>query len=165
MREEYRDRYELRYPIYMPDWDTLDPNFDILTMSPWTELLEYISSKPGGLSPKEALTSEGFMSFLESKPPSHNFDGFASVLPAYDDTPLKRDPRVIPRIPVQPRNDGETLRKNFAGAVATGAEHIIVYGWNEYFEGSTIEPTQGYGMQYVDICRELIRSARAVPGD
>ena len=41
-------------------------------------------------------------------------------------------------------------------ALASGAEDVLIYSWNEYFEGSTIEPTEEYGTRYVELTRRVL---------
>ena len=73
--------------------------------------------------------------------------------PGYDDTQLHRNPQLAP---VVKRRNGQHYRTRIQQALATGASHIIIYSWNEYFEGSTIEPTLEYGSFYVDLTRRAI---------
>lgn len=153
--QKYRNHYELRFPIYLADWDRLEPNREVLTMEPWVELLDAVAAHPGR-SPYEVLAPEGFISFFESDSKTHGFDGFASVIPGYDDRLLDRDPALIPRIGPVSREGGRTLEEGLTRAVATGAEHVLLYGWNEYFEGSQIEPTETEGRRSVEICRTAI---------
>ncbi len=53
--------------------------------------------------------------------------------------------------------DGETLRSTLDLALAQGADIVQLVTWNDYGEGTTIEPTEEYGYQYL----ELIQAARA----
>jgi uncharacterized protein YraI len=60
--------------------------------------------------------------------------------------------------PTSPRNraGGAFLRQSFNGAVASGADVILVVSWNEFMENSHIEPSQMYGTQALDVLRPLI---------
>lgn len=69
------------------------------------------------------------------------------------------------------RAGGQFLANSFNGAVASGADVILVGTWNEFMEGSHIEPSQQYGTQSLDILRDLIAAwkgaapAAAAPAD
>ena len=55
------------------------------------------------------------------------------------------------------------MTNQFRSAVTLGAEHILVYSWNEYFEGTNIEPTVEFGDTYVDLLGDLISTWKAEP--
>ena len=99
----------------------------------------------------EILVAQGYVGFWGES--VRNCGGFAAVIPGYDDSLLERVPQVAPKVS---RRDGETLREQFVAAANSRPEHIIIYGWNEYFEGTCIEPTKQYGMEYVELLRSLI---------
>jgi hypothetical protein len=80
------------------------------------------------------------------------------VIPGYDDLHLGRAAQFMP---VVPRDDGQTLANQFAEAHRTGAEEVLVYSWNEYYEATTIEPTLEYGNYYLDLTRHLITQIRS----
>ncbi len=48
------------------------------------------------------------------------------------------------------------MRNSWAGAVSSGANTILIVSWNEFLEGSAIEPSQALGSQALDILRPLI---------
>lgn len=54
------------------------------------------------------------------------------------------------------RADGQFLANSFNGAVASGADVIMIGTWNEFIENSHIEPSQLYGTQSLDTLRPLI---------
>ncbi len=54
------------------------------------------------------------------------------------------------------RAGGQFLANSFNGAVASGANVILVGTWNEFIENSHIEPSQLYGSQSLDTLRPLI---------
>lgn len=54
------------------------------------------------------------------------------------------------------RADGRFLTTSFNGAVASGADIIMIGTWNEFVENSHIEPSQLYGTQSLDNLRPLI---------
>ncbi len=157
---EHGGEYEFRFPAYMPHWGKIDETYSRFFMPPWSTYLSYAKTKEEGKSLADIFIKEGYISFFETTESRNNFDGFASVIPSYNDRKLKRDTSVVPALPIIYPDNGETLRSYFEKALATGAEHIIVYGWNEYFEGATIEPTEEYGTDHVEICKEAITRAK-----
>jgi hypothetical protein len=54
--------------------------------------------------------------------------------------------------------DGETLRSTFAAALANNADLIQLVTWNDYGEGTMIEPTVETGYQYLEIVGETRES-------
>jgi len=64
-----------------------------------------------------------------------------TVIPGYDDTKLKRP---CPR-PVTSRHEGETYRVLWQEAIAAHPDWILITSWNEWHEGSEIEPSQENG--------------------
>jgi hypothetical protein len=152
--------YELRFPAYFPNWGELDKDSDRYYNPPWGQCIEYVREQKGS-SLFETLATMGYISFFELTESRNNFDGFSSVIPSYDDRHLKRDTTGIPELPLISPDQGATLRSYFKKALATQPDHVIVYGWNEYFEAATIEPTEEYGMTHVEICTEIIKAAKS----
>jgi hypothetical protein len=64
-----------------------------------------------------------------------------TVIPGYDDSKLGRPP---PR-PVTQRWGGETYRVLWQEAVAAAPDYVLITSWNEWHEGSEIEPSVEYG--------------------
>jgi glycoprotein endo-alpha-1,2-mannosidase len=69
-----------------------------------------------------------------------------TVIPGYDDTKLDRPP---PR-PVTERWGGETYRVLWEEAVAAHPDYVLITSWNEWHEGSEIEPSVEYGSLFLD---------------
>lgn len=79
-----------------------------------------------------------------------------TVHPGWDETLVaRREGRPNPS-PVKARNNGQFLTTSFNGAVASGANVIMIGTWNEYAENSHIEPSNVYGTQSLDTLRPLI---------
>lgn len=79
-----------------------------------------------------------------------------TIHPGWDeDLIAARDGRPTPTTP-RDRAGGAFLQQSFNGAVATGADVILVVSWNEFMENSHIEPSQVYGTQALDVLRPLI---------
>jgi len=73
-------------------------------------------------------------------------NGVVPVIPGYTDAALGR-----PRTMVHDRAGGQTYREQWQEALARRPEFIVVYGWNEYFERTAIEPTDAWGNQYLQL--------------
>ena len=58
---------------------------------------------------------------------------------------------------INPR-DGETLRDTLDLALEQGADIVQLVTWNDYGEGTIIEPTDEFGYQYLEIVQETRRS-------
>ncbi|MFN8451204.1 MAG: glycoside hydrolase family 71/99-like protein [Anaerolineae bacterium] len=58
---------------------------------------------------------------------------------------------------INPR-DGETLRYTLDLALEQGARIVQLVTWNDYGEGTIIEPTEEFGYQYLEIVQETRRS-------
>lgn len=57
-------------------------------------------------------------------------------------------------IAVIPRRNGQEYRDNFDEAIRYGAGFIQIVTWNDFTEGSTVEPTEEYGDLYLKITSE-----------
>ncbi len=146
------DAYEWRFPVWLPHWVEPDDRFALPAFRDFVaEALE------NNLTVFESLVRRNYIAFWESSYTPRNFNGFCSVTPGYLDTLLKRDPQLAPEVD---RQDGLTLTRQFHGAVETQPEHILMYSWNEYFEGTSIEPTVEYNSTYVQIVQGLIGETR-----
>lgn len=82
----------------------------------------------------------------------------AGVQPGYDDS------RIRSGNPVRPRNNGQYYTASFDGAIDANPNWIVIVSYNEWFEGSQIEPGQGYGNTYLDLTRtEAAKYLGSVP--
>lgn len=81
-----------------------------------------------------------------------------TIHPGWDETKIAaREDRGNATSP-RDRADGRFLANSFNGAVASGADVILVGTWNEFVENSHIEPSLKYGTQSLDTLRPLIAS-------
>jgi len=71
-------------------------------------------------------------------------NGMVPVIPGYTDASIGR-----PRTMVFPRDGGRYYSEQWRRALTLRPELIIVYGWNEYFEQTAIEPTTAWGSRYL----------------
>jgi glycoprotein endo-alpha-1,2-mannosidase len=69
-----------------------------------------------------------------------------TIIPGYDDRNVGRPP---PR-PVTERWGGETYRVLWQEAIAVAPDYVLITSWNEWHEGSEIEPSVEYGSRILD---------------
>ncbi len=74
----------------------------------------------------------------------------ATVMPGYDDTRVRPAPEGFAR----DREAGGYLAATWDAAINAGADWVNLTSFNEWIEGSQIEPSASYGDQYVNINRE-----------
>lgn len=82
----------------------------------------------------------------------------ATVMPGYDDTRTTRADRFA-----RSREDGNFYRSAWNAALATNPDLLIITSWNEWVEGSMIEPSATYGNLYLDITREYAAQVKLQP--
>src|SRR4029077_8433511 len=69
------------------------------------------------------------------------------------------DARLVGGQRAVPRDNGQTLRTEYAAAVRSSPDMLGLISWNEFSENSYGEPSKNYGYQSLDVLRQL----RAVP--
>ncbi|GAB4546453.1 MAG: hypothetical protein Kow0063_40870 [Anaerolineae bacterium] len=74
----------------------------------------------------------------------------ATAMPGYDDTRTDR-----PDAFTVDRQNGDYYRQTWSAAVASQPDWIIITSFNEWIEGTMIEPGSSYGNLYLDLTREL----------
>ena len=77
----------------------------------------------------------------------------AGVLPGYNDTliPGRKGTYIVPR------NNGATYATSWLAAIASNPDWITITSFNEWFEGSMIEPNVDYGNQYLNLTLQYAR--------
>jgi hypothetical protein len=64
----------------------------------------------------------------------------------------------------RPRSSGEYFRQSFTGVTQSNADWAVVTSFNEWVEGSQIEPSVTYGNQYLNLAAELANIYRTTAG-
>ncbi len=82
-----------------------------------------------------------------------------TIIPGYDDTKLDRP---APR-PVTARHGGETYRVMWEEAIEANPDWVLITSWNEWHEGSEIEPSVENGERELKTTAEFAPKFRALP--
>jgi hypothetical protein len=89
-----------------------------------------------------------------------------TVIPGYDDTKIRKPGLRADRM------DGALYRCQWEEAIAADPQWVLVTSWNEWYEGSEIEPSAEYGEKYLQLTAEFSarfkskpRAPRAKPRD
>ena len=82
-------------------------------------------------------------------------NGMVPIIPGYDDSRLGREHPML-----HPRDNGKYYGEQWQRALSLHPDLIIVYGWNEYFEQTAIEPSTVWGYRYLDLSACYIAYAR-----
>jgi hypothetical protein len=61
------------------------------------------------------------------------------------------------------RNNGATLRTEYATAVSSSPDVLGLISWNEFSENSYVEPSMKYGHRYLDVLADLRQAQAPVP--
>jgi hypothetical protein len=80
----------------------------------------------------------------------------ATVMPGYNDLKTGRADAFV-----REREDGQFYRDTWQAAMDSGADWVVITSWNEWVEGSQIEPGVSYGNLYLDLTSELAAQFRA----
>ena len=75
------------------------------------------------------------------------------------------DARLIGGTKVVERDNGDTLRRQFASAATSSPDAVGIISWNEFSENSYIEPSRKYGTTYLDILSDLLHGGTGQPSD
>jgi hypothetical protein len=108
-------------------------------------------------SPGAAMASYGRrLDSYNQGHPGANKPFIATVIPGYDDIKLRNGHR-------RDRANGDYYRGTWQTAIDRSAAGVILTSFNEFFEGSHIEPSEQYGDLYLRLTKELSDRFRAGP--
>jgi hypothetical protein len=82
----------------------------------------------------------------------------AGVIPGWDEShalPPRPDAKVFPR------RDGALYTETWQGAIASNPEWITITSYNEWFEGTQIEPSVTYSTKYLDMTKQFVDQWKA----
>jgi hypothetical protein len=79
----------------------------------------------------------------------------ATVMPGYDDTHLGR-----PDAFIRDRRDGAFYRESWQAAIASKPDIFLITSFNEWLEGTQIEPSVTYGDLYLRLTQEIVAKLR-----
>lgn len=82
----------------------------------------------------------------------------ATVMPGYDDTRTTRPDRFA-----RARSNGDYYRATWNAALQSRPDMVVITSFNEWVEGSMIEPSVTYGNLYLDLTREFAARFKSVP--
>lgn len=101
---------------------------------------------------------DGYLDELGAQRAAHRAAGrvfVAATLPGYDDRVIREPGRLVPRA------DGALYRRMWSAARAAGADWVTVTSWNEWHEGTEIEPSLEHAGRYLGLTRTLAEEWRA----
>jgi len=80
-----------------------------------------------------------------------------TVIPGYDDTKIRKPGLRAERL------DGALYQVQWEEAIAADPHWVLVTSWNEWYEGSEIEPSLEFAQKYLDMTAEYARRFKAKP--
>ena len=76
----------------------------------------------------------------------------ATAMPGYDDTRIAGRPDTF----AVARQDGAYYQRTFQGAIDSNPDWVVITSFNEWLEGTQIEPAVAYGRRYLDLTRTYV---------
>jgi len=127
-------------PLFFTENDRLNP---AVGAYPWPPMWK---SNAEGILTTEALNS--YLRDFYNKAKSWDFL-VAGAWPQFDD--IYKEAGVSNGYGRLDANDGETLRSTLQKAIEQSPDAVQLVTWNDYGEGTMIEPTEEFGYQWLDI--------------
>ena len=84
----------------------------------------------------------------------HSRISCVTLIPGYDDTKIRK-----PGLKVE-RQEGQVYRVLWEEAIKARPDWVLITSWNEWHEGSEIEPSLEYGDQYLRLTGQYARRFR-----
>lgn len=117
-------------------------------------LAEYVEGDAYYWSSVNPDTYPGYPEKLAAMSGAVHADGGIWIAPAAPGF----DARLLGGSTVVPRKDGETLRGQYAAAVASDPDVIGIISWNEFSENSHIEPSVRYGDRSLEVLADILHA-------
>jgi len=135
-------------PVFITEDNTLPP---VTTSSfPWPPMW---ASKDGVLT--EKALNDYLTSFYKK---AANWDFWvASAFPGFKD--INKEAGLSGGYGFLDARDGETFKSTMQLALENNPDAIQLVTWNDYGEGTNIEPTEEYGYQYLEIVQDIVRTS------
>lgn len=73
------------------------------------------------------------------------------------------DARQVGGTKAVPRDDGSTLRTEYAAALKSSPDALGLISWNEFSENTYVEPSKKFGHRYLDVLAELRHTTAPAP--
>jgi len=81
-----------------------------------------------------------------------------TIIPGYDDTKIRKPGLAVDRM------DGASYQAQWEAAIAARPDWVLVTSFNEWHEGSEIEPSREYGDKYLKLTAEYAKRFKAADG-
>jgi hypothetical protein len=118
---------------------------------PWPPMWK---TTPGGLLTRASLND--YLNLFYQKAAAWDFL-VASAFPGFND--IYREAGVSEGYGLLESDDGATFTSTLRQALSRNPDVIQLVTWNDYGEGTIIEPTREFGYQYLEIVQNLRRSS------
>jgi len=109
----------------------------------------YSITWPNRISPSQTLPQWGERVRKYNREHGTSKVWVATVMPGYDDRKARPGSGFA-----RSREEGAYYRQSWQAAIASKPHWVIINSWNEWPEGSYIEPSQAYGQLYLELTRE-----------
>jgi hypothetical protein len=160
--------------IWSGTWAFSDAAVAQVTSAVRSKILVLSTEKSVAGFQRLASVTDGDAYYWSSVNPA-TYPGYAAKLKAMSET-IHRDGKywIAPFAPgfdarlvggrhIVPRNDGQTLRDEYAAAIRSSPDVLGLISWNEFSENSYVEPSVRYGYQSLDVLRQLRGTSAPAP--
>ncbi len=132
------------------DWDFYKANFKAISGYSLYDPSRYPAN---GMEDRFLSDVEAHWGIWEAQVNAYGLKFIPFIIPGYDDRSLRGSDR-----PVLGRDGGQFYRQHWAMAepfISSDVPHVSITSFNEWHEGTEIEPSHRYGVSYLDSTKEL----------